>query len=432
MVGDTDILSTIANGGIEINPTMSLAVIGFSSGIPTRTTATLTPTTLRCLEQTFLEYQNLASQPEQHDHQAGFVPPVVSISSTTSVANISHNQTNMSNADHIQQPMDHWYVEPSSSSAGHPATRRPEQYTLLSLPNKGASVIQNNIQGTRVRGTGGRRSVKDERLSPEEEERRKQRRERNKQAAARCRKKRMDQTNNLQEETDGLESTKQSLRQEISSLQEQREKLEFILDAHRRVCKLRGSTSMPENRSQPTIRMPYLSIKQEEQLSSYSGGSSTSDSETDNSQPATSIQVNSHVPAISRSVVATQPSSVSDRLISRPPATSRPVVTTEPTPSTSSRLVVRPNTLPISFMFSSSPSLKMTSAATGSATEATGVPIQTPSKGMFNFEALMEGGTGLTPISSGQTPSCSGQQISNSDSLSTPDVPIPPKFTSRS
>lgn len=47
---------------------------GLHSGVPTRTTPTLTPTTLRNIEQTFIELQ---SEVESHQNEAGFVPPVV-------------------------------------------------------------------------------------------------------------------------------------------------------------------------------------------------------------------------------------------------------------------------------------------------------------------------------------------------------------------
>lgn len=47
-------------------------------------------------------------------------------------------------------------------------------------------------------------------------------------------------------------------------------------------------------------------------------------------------------------------------------------------------------------------------------TEIAGIPITTPSSGVpFNFESLMEGGTGLTPISTPIVPSCSSQQRNN-------------------
>lgn len=50
-----------------------LQLDGLNSGVPTRTTATLTPTTLRSVEQ-FLE---IPSQVEAHQNQARFVPPVI-------------------------------------------------------------------------------------------------------------------------------------------------------------------------------------------------------------------------------------------------------------------------------------------------------------------------------------------------------------------
>lgn len=44
------------------------------TGVPTRTTPTLTPTTLRNIEQTFLD---LAANQISHEREAGFVPPMV-------------------------------------------------------------------------------------------------------------------------------------------------------------------------------------------------------------------------------------------------------------------------------------------------------------------------------------------------------------------
>merc|ERR1712215_354426 len=86
---------------------------------------------------------------------------------------------------------------------------------------------------------GGRKSasLKDEELCPEEEERRRIRRERNKLAAARCRKRRVDQTETLQIEVNEWENKKRMLQEEIQSLQATKEELQFILDAHKSVCK---------------------------------------------------------------------------------------------------------------------------------------------------------------------------------------------------
>ena len=77
-----------------------------------------------------------------------------------------------------------------------------------------------------------------------------------------------------------------------------------------------------------------------------------------------------------------------------------------------------------------------------------GVAIETPSSGLrgLNFESMMDGGTGLTPVanvtpmSTGLTPlttpvvsapsaNCSSQQRSSSSDLSSPES-VPPKLVS--
>lgn len=58
------------------------------------------------------------------------------------------------------------------------------------------------------------------------------------------------------------------------------------------------------------------------------------------------------------------------------------------------------------------------------ATTIDGVPLTTPTptNGMgFNFDSLMEGGTGLTPVSAPLVPSCSTQQRNSGVDLSSPD-----------
>lgn len=98
------------------------------------------------------------------------------------------------------------------------------------------------------RNMGGRRPAKaPQDISPEEEERRSVRRERNKMAAARCRKRRLDHTNELQDETDKLEEKKQSLQDEIRKLNSEREQLHAVLESHMLSCRLnKRSTSPPD------------------------------------------------------------------------------------------------------------------------------------------------------------------------------------------
>ncbi|CAG2173744.1 unnamed protein product [Oppiella nova] len=83
--------------------------------------------------------------------------------------------------------------------------------------------------------------MRNDKLTPEEEKKRHQRRERNKQAAARCRKRRMDHTNLLLIETDGLEEKRQSLLNEVEELRKQKDELEYILSTHKMNCKMNAS-----------------------------------------------------------------------------------------------------------------------------------------------------------------------------------------------
>lgn len=142
--------------------------------MPTRTTPTLTPTTLRSIEQTFLE---LTSESASHSREAGFVPPLVEPSQPTPA------QTQNTAAHHI--------ITSTAAPAAANTTLVETQQT------------QPQPQQPARRNMGGRRPTRTIGMSPEEEERRQIRRERNKMAAARCRKRRMDHTNALLEVSEG-------------------------------------------------------------------------------------------------------------------------------------------------------------------------------------------------------------------------------------
>ncbi|XP_066494881.1 protein FosB isoform X1 [Tiliqua scincoides] len=94
------------------------------------------------------------------------------------------------------------------------------------------------------------RRVREETLTPEEEEKRRVRRERNKLAAAKCRNRRRELTDRLQAETDQLEEEKAELESEIAELQKERERLEFVLVAHKPSCKI-PFEDVPELSVQP-------------------------------------------------------------------------------------------------------------------------------------------------------------------------------------
>ncbi|KAM4664157.1 protein c-Fos [Discoglossus pictus] len=126
-----------------------------------------------------------------------------------------------------------WLVQPTLISSVAPSQSRAHPYgTTSSYSRTGV------LKGQSGRGQSLGRRGKIEQLSPEEEEKRRVRRERNKMAAAKCRNRRRELTDTLQAETDDLEDEKSALQSEIASLLKEKEKLEFILAAHKPACKI--------------------------------------------------------------------------------------------------------------------------------------------------------------------------------------------------
>ncbi|RWS27214.1 protein fosB-like protein [Leptotrombidium deliense] len=200
----------------------------------TQTTSTLTPTTLKNIEDSLYDYSSvIPSAPQRHEHQAGFVPPVVNMNLNNfvnSAANIDRltatsGEDSMPDTDDSVSNKIYW----NENIEQHTSDEFNTQQSNLSVPN--------GIKRETTKTRSGRRPKKDEKLTPEEEERRKVRRERNKQAAARCRKRRMDHTNNLIKETQGLEERKSALQNEFQMLKSQKDELMMILSVHRNECK---------------------------------------------------------------------------------------------------------------------------------------------------------------------------------------------------
>ena len=189
-----------------------------------------------------------------------------------------------------------------------------------------------------------------------------------------------------------MEQKKQGLQHEIQQLQIQKEELEFLLEAHKACCRL-NSSGPPSPPDIKPFAFPSGDIDDKHVRV-----------KNDPEGPLTSAAVPHSHPT-----PAKRPALASD-------------ATTGVKPS-------RPNSLPVSAAFTPSHS---TLKANVSVTEVAGIPITTPSAGIpFNFESLMEGGTGLTPVSTPLVPSCSSQQRNSSGSvdLSSPDS-VPPKLVS--
>ncbi|CAH1123983.1 unnamed protein product [Ceutorhynchus assimilis] len=346
---------------------MFIAYEGLNSGVPTRTTPTLTPTTLRNIEQTFIELQ-----PEPHENEAGFVPPLVH--------SIGNNQyVSASDATDL-------YVNPASKSPSiwqSSLSQSSSDSNTRSTPplTSKTNFINNTPQGTTRRNMGGRKPIKDMSISPEEEERRRVRRERNKAAAARCRKRRVDHTNCLVKEVEELEHKRQKLIDEQQQLKQMKEQLEYLLESHSSSPGCRRRTSSP-----PDVK-PFDHIYYDKALERV---------KTENME-----QMDNDIflsPSPTRKIMLSQ------------------TVFPHPKPS-------RPNSLNVAI-----------SSASSKIHEIAGIPITTPSQGLFfNYESMMGGGTGLTPVSAPLIPSCSTQQrnipVSVAD-LSSPDSQLPPKLVS--
>ncbi|XP_065112446.1 v-fos FBJ murine osteosarcoma viral oncogene homolog Ab [Paramisgurnus dabryanus] len=174
-----------------------------------------------------LPYYPVNQTPEFTDlsvSSASFVPTVTAISSCPDLQ---------------------WMVQPMISSVA-PSNGGTQHYNLSS-----SSYPKMRVTGTKTFISNKR--PRSEQISPEEEEKKKIRRERNKMAAAKCRNRRRELTDTLQAETDQLEDEKSALQNDIANLLKQKERLEFILAAHRPICKIPSETtiSFPEQSVSP-------------------------------------------------------------------------------------------------------------------------------------------------------------------------------------
>ncbi|XP_026314861.1 transcription factor kayak isoform X2 [Hyposmocoma kahamanoa] len=327
--------------------TLSLANFeGLQSGVPTRTTATITPTQLRSFEQTYIELGSCRSEQTSH---AGFVPPSVTQNNHYGILNpVSYCESGPTTALHVS-PGPLSASGDSSSSPGLPAPKR--------------------------RNMGGRRPTKaPQDTTPEEEERRKLRRERNKMAAARCRKRRLDHTNELQDETDKLEEKKQALQEEIRKLSNDKDRLERIFQSHLLTCRMSKRPISP-----PDVKPFQDSYAYNPEL--------PEDGVRVKVEVLDAVdRVNCNVLGLDNDIIFTP---TPDKRIMLSAANLAVVTSSSPAPLETPPVTARP----------SRPSfLQIHNNKVGN-NKIAGIEISTPSNGIpFNFDSLMEGGTGLTPV----------------------------------
>jgi hypothetical protein len=260
-------------------------------------------------------------------------------------------------------------------------------------------------QGGPRRHTGPRAPKNETNLSPEEAERRRIRRERNKLAAAKCRKRRMDHTAQLQDETEELESVQREIHNEIVSLQQQKEQLEFILQAHKVQCK-RGIpiTVMPSVYVPPLTLADDAHMK-DELTSNLSNDSLSSTTSTYSPAPPSmqqqQQQLSSSRPATNSMVVvaphSNNPSSSSNAAAAHRP-TSLPIIVKQEPPFKLEATLQHSQQHPPQDGGDVKPE-----AMDVNVTRATGISISTPkvSPRVLSFFDVMGDHTGLTPITGG-------------------------------
>ncbi|TMW41834.1 hypothetical protein DOY81_013086, partial [Sarcophaga bullata] len=463
------------------------------TGVPTLTTPTLTPTTLKSIEESFIQ---LTSEPINVPYQAGFIPPPLgsynsastttntttinnndNSTLTTTVAGISPNTTTLHNVymgDISAGAMPAYSFQNSLNGLGANALNNsnssttneftPVQLAALAVAtaakmsnagnhnNNNTSLSATATTATPTRRGGGRRPATNSNMTPEEEEKRRIRRERNKLAAARCRKRRVDQTNELTQEVEKLEKKREELHKEIESLKGMKNSLEFLLEEHRPTCHrvvaddiLSGNTFdglLPSGSSisndnitgvdtslattarcispldlKPVLNDQLLAQIKAEPMDPALDSSSSLDQD---GPPSKRLLLSDNNPMIPPPLpnVAT----LSASLAAASASLNTPIVTTAPVsfssmysnnPSLSSPLAKpnskqRPNSLP-TIPRNLTQNLGLNINDNKPPTDINGVAIQTPSTGMFNFDSLMDGGTGLTPVSNPLVPNCSSQ-----------------------
>merc|ERR1711973_547723 len=117
------------------------------------------------------------------------------------------------------------------------------------------SVVKYKVQAEKTRPRANKRRAEEE-LDPEEDAMRKMRRNRNRLAAAKCRQKRLDQIADLQMEVAKWVMKNRSLEEEVASLREEKEELQYVLAAHRQSCTLQIKVEQEESQSQSPVLEP--------------------------------------------------------------------------------------------------------------------------------------------------------------------------------
>jgi len=194
-----------------------------------------TPSTLANLEEVF-NYSQIPTTVTNSSEVAYSIAPFVS-SSNDMKPKAPSSESDFSDED-------------DSGSDYAPSTKRGKTSFAASIRSASPDLLDS--QPLRRRKA---MRANDSSLSSEDYARVMQRRERNKLAAARCRQRRLDLIDKLKGECDALADTNQNLESTIDQLRQQKDHLEFLLQAHQSTCMMSGvGKSLSKAMGAPIVR----------------------------------------------------------------------------------------------------------------------------------------------------------------------------------
>ncbi|TKS72241.1 Fos-related antigen 1 [Collichthys lucidus] len=271
-------------------------------------------------------YRNFGDQGRGNPPYTGSNP--VSLGSTSSSATQQEQKYTMAGTSQFVPSLNaittnqdlQWLVQPSLMHPPGPSRSPVPPYPTVTgarplgqAPHH-SHLLRPGVIRAAANPTASTRRRNDEHLSQEEIERRRVRRERNKLAAAKCRNRRRELTDTLQNETDLLEDEKSRLQKEIANLQKEKDRLELVLEAHRPICKIEESDSD----SDPNLSISSLGgIKMEPEDHGRPGPSTKP---TKMEKPKPKITIPSKPTAPSTSAVVTESESLHTPILTSTPS----------------------------------------------------------------------------------------------------------------
>ncbi|CAL8315421.1 unnamed protein product [Lota lota] len=156
--------------------------------------------------------------------------------------------------------------------------RTKRLYSGLSVDMSSDGASSSSDRTADYSGSGSKREY-----APEDHDRRKRRRERNKIAAAKCRNKKKEKTDGLQQESEKLEVVNADLKAQIEELKQQKQQLVYMLNLHRPTCIVRAQNGQtPEDERNLFLQHIKESTLQLHNLTSTCSSSATTCSSSTN------------------------------------------------------------------------------------------------------------------------------------------------------